>query len=217
MQETLLRVFFSHSSPDYIWIEPIVAQAKTMGIRGYVYEHDLQPGTHVAPKIKSAITRADVMVVFLSANGHDSPYVQQEIGYALSKEKLVIPFVERGVPDRSLGMLAGVEYIPFDMQRLEDAISLLLAYLARHLGQWLALDELGEDASTEGDRTKSETLPLTERRFTPLLLTATLSIDRETAFKLLGLVLLAALAGFGAYLLIQHASASGNATNPPVS
>ena len=43
-----------------------------------------------------------------------STYVQQEIGVAIEQNKLVVPLVHPAVADRSLAMLDGVEYIPFD-------------------------------------------------------------------------------------------------------
>lgn len=127
-----MRVFFSHGTQDYTWVQSIVAQVDAMGLRGYVYEHDPQPGQPIAPKIKRAITRSHIFVVFLTLNSHDAPYVQQEIGYAQGKGKLIVPFVERGVPERSLAMLKDIERITFDPLHLQEATNQLWAALSRY-------------------------------------------------------------------------------------
>jgi len=210
-----MRVFFSHNSRDYAWINPIVEQVNTMGMRGYVYEHDPQPGTKLAPKIKSAITRSDILVAFLTLNGHDAPYVQQEIGYALSKGKVVIPFVEKNVPERSLAMLQGVERIVFDPSESQIAIMELLVDLARRAVQQLSdtgllLDEIDE---TQAAEVVAPTPPSHPDWLTPPLVTMSVNIDmkidRETLKTLLELALLIAAAAFAAYLIIENAKDTG--------
>lgn len=54
--------------------------------------------------------------MLLSKRGASAPYVHQEIGYARSAKKLIIPLVEPGVSASQLAMLQGLEYIPFDFQ-----------------------------------------------------------------------------------------------------
>lgn len=219
-----VKVFFSHSTQDFGWVESIVAQVNAMGLRGYVYEHDPQPGRPVAPKIKSAITRSQIFVVFLTLNSHESPYVQQEIGYAQDKGKLVVPFVERGVPERSLAMLQGIERIIFDPQHLQDAINQLSAALSRYALELVgALADLGDfdDFADLADLADVPTTPWSGaqpapleseyeqgRQFTSPLLTMTVSgkltVDRELALALIELALLAALIGVVAYAVTHH-------------
>lgn len=212
-----IRVFFSHSTKDFSWIEPIVAQVNAMGLKGYVYEHDSQPGRPVAPKIKSAITRSQVFVAFLTMNSHDAPYVQQEIGYAQDKGKLIVPFVEQGVPERSIAMLQGIERIEFNPQNLQDAINKLWAYLARHAMQLLGLDDYAEYDEALSLPDLAPDLDQPASRITPPLLTMSVNmhIDRDTALALLGIALAVALAGVVAYVIIQNAHATGGSASPP--
>ena len=71
------------------------------------------------------------MVVLLTPNSEYSPYVQQEIGFAEAKDKPVIPLVQPGVSQRCLAMLEGTEYIPFDPDNPELALSRLLNYVGK--------------------------------------------------------------------------------------
>ena len=124
-------VFLSHSEADADWVQWIAAKAKPLGINVYLHEHDPQPGTPVANKVKRAIAKSDALVVLLTHNSQNSSYVQQEIGYAEGRGKRVIPLVQPGVDQRSLAMLEGREYIPFDFRDLQKSFNTLLTYLQK--------------------------------------------------------------------------------------
>lgn len=125
------NVFLSHSGADQKWVQRIADNARRMDINVYMYEHDVQPGTLIAEKVQSAIENCHALVVLLTPNSEYSPYVQQEIGFARAKDKPVIPLVQPGVSQRCLAMLEGVEYIPFNLDNPEVALSRLLGYLGR--------------------------------------------------------------------------------------
>ncbi|ATZ61637.2 MAG: toll/interleukin-1 receptor domain-containing protein [Methanosarcinales archaeon Met12] len=123
------KIFLSHSSVDRDWVEWITVNAKNIGIDVYLYEHDHQPGTLIADKLKRAIRDSDTLVVLLTHNSQFSSYVQQEIGFAEASGKRIIPLVQPGIQEQSLAMLEGREYIPFDFYNPEKALSTLLRYL----------------------------------------------------------------------------------------
>jgi TIR domain len=125
------RVFLSHSEADKQWVEWIRANAQNIGVEAYMYEYDSQPGTFISNKIQTAIENSHALIVLLTSNSQFSPYVQQEIGYALSKQKAVIPLVQPGVSPKALAMLQGREYIPFNTAAPKEALSQLLGYLKK--------------------------------------------------------------------------------------
>lgn len=125
------NVFLSHCEADKHWVQWIAQNAQNIGINVYMYEHDVQPGMPIADKVQSEIENSQAIVVLLTLSSEYSPYVQQEIGFASAKEKLVIPLVQAGVSKRCLAMLEGLEYIPFDPASPEGALSQLLNYLVR--------------------------------------------------------------------------------------
>ena len=71
------------------------------------------------------------MAVLLTPNSQDSPYVHQEVGYAQKAGKVVIPLMQEGVSRRALGMLEGVECLPFNPHHLEVTAAPLLAHLRK--------------------------------------------------------------------------------------
>ncbi|MEE9233833.1 MAG: toll/interleukin-1 receptor domain-containing protein [Candidatus Acidoferrales bacterium] len=123
------RIFLSHSGTDKEWVKWIASNANNIGIHVYLYEHDPQPGTLIADKIKQAIQNSDALVVLLTRNSQFSPYVQQEIGFAEANRKRIIPLVQPGIQNQGLAMLEGREYIPFDFYNPQNALSTLLGYL----------------------------------------------------------------------------------------
>lgn len=124
-------VFLSHSTSDKHWVEWIAQNAKAIGIDIYLAEHDPQPGTPIAEKVKLAIQKSDAVLVLLTSSSQLSSYVQQEIGFAEASRKPIIPLVQPSIPTRSLAMLEGREYIPFDFHNPRGALSTLLSHLQR--------------------------------------------------------------------------------------
>src|SRR5713226_5650470 len=104
------QVFVSHSERESAWVERMRADLAGVGVEAYLFEHDPRPGEPLAKKIQDAIHRSQVVVVLLTESSAPSPYVQQEVGYALGQKRLVVPLVERGTPRDALAMLGGIEY-----------------------------------------------------------------------------------------------------------
>jgi hypothetical protein len=100
-----------------------------VGITPYLAEHDPQPGTRLADKIREAIRASDAVIVLLTTHSVDSPYVQQEIGVALEQDKLVVPVVHPAVAERSRAMLDGIEYISFDFEAPAAGAAALMSSL----------------------------------------------------------------------------------------
>lgn len=125
------KIFISHSSYDKYWVDWIANNAKNFGIEPYLYEYDIQPGKSVSEKVKKEIRNSDAFVVLITANSQYSSYMQQEIGVAEGLGKRIIPLVQPGISDSVLAMLKGREYIPFDFNNPNEAVSKLLAYLQK--------------------------------------------------------------------------------------
>lgn len=126
------RVFLSHSSRDGAWVELIREHTHGADVDVYLHEYDLQPGRLVAEKLQDAILDCDALIVLLTRKSAKSPYVHQEVGYALAAGKRVVPLVEKGVPKNTLAMLDGREYLEFDPSEPLAAIQQLSVILRKH-------------------------------------------------------------------------------------
>lgn len=125
----MTRIFLSHSTQDRRLCEWLRASAAQAGVDLYLAEHDVQPGEHLADTIKKAIRDSLAVVVLITTNSVNAPYVHQEIGVALEADKVVIPLVQPGIDASSLAMLQGLKYIEFDFANPHDGRDQLLATL----------------------------------------------------------------------------------------
>lgn len=126
-----VSIFFSHSSRDRAWCELLAAEAFKVGVKTYLAEHDPQPGTQLAEKVKRNISDCDAFVVLLTHNTANSAFVHQEVGCAIARKKLVIPLVQPGIGPDQLAMLNGVEYISFDFEDPQAGMQTYTAALTR--------------------------------------------------------------------------------------
>jgi hypothetical protein len=130
-----IDIFFSHTTVDRGLVTELTKDAAAMGVRIYTYEEDPRPGEPVAPKLQNQIRQSAAVLALLTKEAAMSSYVQQEIGFALSAGKLVVPLVEDGVPKSCLGMLDGIEYIPFKSGDIESVRHALEKWLASFIAK----------------------------------------------------------------------------------
>ena len=128
-QAVSFEVFLSYSigQSDLPLVANLQEQANAAGVTLYLADRDVRPGTNLSTKIEMAISRAEVVVALLTEKGVDSKWVNQEIGYALAKQKVVVPLVEEGVDVP--GMLVGREYVGFRRDRFSEALERVTRYL----------------------------------------------------------------------------------------
>ncbi len=124
------EVFLSHSvAPDDT---PLLAElerrGEPFGIHFYLAERDVQPGRSLSVKIRTAILRADLVVALLTKHGVASPWVNQEIGFA-KERKRIVPLVEAGV--KPTGIIAEMEQVRFDRDRPSEAFDRVTNFLQR--------------------------------------------------------------------------------------
>jgi hypothetical protein len=122
-------IFLSHSSKDAASVVTIRDQAEAVGVEVYLFSDDLHPGDNTAQKLQEAMQQCQAVVVLLTSNSAESAYVQQEIGLAEGLGLPIIPLVESGVPPHRLAMLQGRDYIPFDRDGVQPALTELTRVL----------------------------------------------------------------------------------------
>lgn len=123
------RVFISHSTTDQGLVIALSNLLSKYGAEVFVAEWYLAPGEQLAKKIFEQIRNADCVVVLLTRNGVRSGWVQQEIGYAFSSQKPLIPLVEKGVDSKDLDSLQGREYIEYDSDQPQRALVRMATYV----------------------------------------------------------------------------------------
>src|SRR5690242_14184584 len=80
-------VFISHASKDDPFVADLRRALEAHRISVWVDSHGLRGGDKLAPEIEQAIEQARQVIVVLSPNTINSPWVRKEIRKALEVEK----------------------------------------------------------------------------------------------------------------------------------
>lgn len=132
----MIQIFLSHNMHDREWCEWLKARAEELiDVKVYMAEHDVQPGENLKEKITKAIDASDAVVALITSNSVNATFVNQEIGYAISAKKLVLPLVQPGISQDELAMLQGAEYIAFDFERPHEGHAQLTVALQKLVQQ----------------------------------------------------------------------------------
>lgn len=119
------EVFISHSNceADIGLLDLATESFDKCGIKTYVAERKPQPGYPLWQKIEAAIRRADVILVLGTKVGLKSGEVREEIGISIGAGKIgrIIPLVQ--TRQQKPGSLLGLEDIPLDVDKANEAIS----------------------------------------------------------------------------------------------
>jgi len=124
------RVFISHSTRDQGLVIALANLLSKYGATVFVAEWYLSPGEQLAKKVFEQIRSSDCVAVLLTRNGMRSNWVQQEIGFAISSRKPLIPLVERGVERKDLGALQRREFIQYDPDHPQEALLRTATYVS---------------------------------------------------------------------------------------
>jgi hypothetical protein len=85
-------IFISYSSEDKIVADALVAALEKRGIRCWYAPRDIKPGSDWGESITNAISDCALMLLIFSKNSNGSKRVLDEIYYAVSEEKTILPF-----------------------------------------------------------------------------------------------------------------------------
>ena len=121
------KVFISHSIQDMDFVNSFKAMLRQKGLEAYVALSEPEPGKSLSDKIIENIKSAKYVVCFLTKEGVNSKWIHNEIGIAISMNKIIIPIIEEGVQVPSI--LQGVEYIKIDSIYPDLSIERVSEYL----------------------------------------------------------------------------------------
>ena len=115
------QVFISYSRRDDVVTRRIVAFLRKQGLKVWVDNEKLTPGTPIwEAEIEKAIKAASAIVVMLSPDSKDSEWVRREITLADHYRKRVFPVLVRGDEETSISLrLLNRQFV--DIRENEDA------------------------------------------------------------------------------------------------
>ena len=102
------RLFISHLAKYREEASSIQGRLKPYGISGFVAHNDIEPTSEWQNEIENALATCDGMVALLREGFHLSRWTDQEIGYAMGRDRLVIAVQLGEDPYGFIGRFQGI-------------------------------------------------------------------------------------------------------------
>ena len=134
------HVFMSYSRKDEAIMLRVVRFLRKQGINVWVDNEKLVPGTPIwEVEIEKAIISAGAVVVLLSPDSKNSPWVRREISYAEDNEKRIFPILIAGI-ERTTVPIRLTTHQRIDIRQNEEfglnSLSTALSFYFEDLAAW---------------------------------------------------------------------------------
>lgn len=86
-----LRLFISHVAAHKVEVSALKDALAEYGVTGFVAHEDIEPTAEWLQTIETALQTCDAALAYLTEDFHDSLWTDQEIGYVVSRRRLVVP------------------------------------------------------------------------------------------------------------------------------
>lgn len=87
------KIFLSYSFKDRPWVNEFATVLEQEGIDVWFDYHEISLGETIKERIKEALRASSTLVVILSSNSVQSPWIFFELGAAVADNKRIIPVV----------------------------------------------------------------------------------------------------------------------------
>lgn len=114
-QKDHFRLFFSHTHPNKKLAAEIRADLLDKGVDLFVAHEMIEPTKEWMEEISMGLATCDAMVALLTSDFADSAYCDQELGFALSRDVLIIPIRHGADPH---GFISKFQALPGDTSQL---------------------------------------------------------------------------------------------------
>jgi hypothetical protein len=102
----IIKIFLSYSTADKVETGNIRGFLMDFGFKVFLAHHDITPSDKWIEEITNSLDKCDIFIPYLTENGMDSFWVNQEIGIAYSKNKIIFPLKKSKNP---WGFIAGTQ------------------------------------------------------------------------------------------------------------
>lgn len=137
------KVFISYDTEDKELVTKITDSLERIGLEPFKAPDHKSIGSDLATKVIQAIKDSNCFVPILTHNSIKSQWVNQEIGYAYSREELpIFPVVEKGLQIKGF-VHHTKENIQLDIDNPDDAIHDLISSLRDYINRnWETIEKI---------------------------------------------------------------------------
>ena len=134
-------IFISYSSEDKVIADAVVTAFESNGLRCWMAPRDIKPGADWGDSITRAIDVCKVVLLIFSGSANRSKRVLDEIYYAISEEKIILPFrIEKLDPTGAMRLhLSSRHWLDAYQPSWQAHINQLVKSAADSLGRELAV------------------------------------------------------------------------------
>ncbi len=141
------HIFISHATKDDPFVKELRIALESLKLPVWVDSRNLRGGNKLKPEIDKAIEEARQVIVVLSPNTVNSPWVRKEISKALEIEKTrqaegyrVIPLLLPGIEPSALALWFDEEPMGIKVQLTTGGVADALPHILAALGEALPVD-----------------------------------------------------------------------------
>lgn len=123
-----MKVFLSYHSRDKKFVDSLAESLIRFGHEPIVVENNIQAGGNITEKVIKALEEFDVFIPIITKNSYNSEWVNQEIGFAVSRTHsynsslvyqnpqsgYIFPIYQEGIGTKLKGFLVNIEGIKFN-------------------------------------------------------------------------------------------------------
>ena len=132
-----MKIFISYSDNDrkkMIALEKAIKES-ALNLKPIVVAKDAQPGVPLSEKIKKAINNCDIIIPIITEESIKNQWVNQEIGFAVAKEKKIFPIVDNAIIKNLKGFIHDQIDIPFNFKSyINDSTKETRNFKKKHYG-----------------------------------------------------------------------------------
>ncbi len=105
-------IFISYSTKDTALAETIRDHLENGGLKCWMAPRDIPASSNYAREIPAAIRGCAAFLLLLSDNAQNSPFVRKELDFAVSNNKIILPFLPRSLSlnDEFMFLLSGCQW-----------------------------------------------------------------------------------------------------------
>jgi hypothetical protein len=122
-------MFISHSSADKLIGASIKSELEKYGIYGFLAHEDIEPGEHWRHVLLVALESMHSLLALSSKSFNESPWCQQEVGYALGLHK---PHFTISLDEPPLAFASDRQAIKFTDAGTEKVVEYLVKTMLKH-------------------------------------------------------------------------------------
>lgn len=125
----MARVFISYGREEQGIANQLRESLVKAGLEVYMPEEEFQPSKTIMEQVTNAIDASGCVLGVLTEHSVNSPWVNQELGYAVASGKRTFLLVESTVPVS--GLLSGRKYFQFDKADPQSAVRVVSTAIAK--------------------------------------------------------------------------------------